>query len=256
MQANEERRDHEQELEGALQAVRARHFDAAASICDYAALEGSQEHLRLRTCLAALEAFDPKRVRIAAQTAFWLNVFNALVLRDAPELARLRGLPEVEAFFERPRARIGGLAYSLDDIEHGVLRGNVPKFGQRRAPMAADDPRRAYTPLAYDERMHFGMYCACRSSPPLHVFSAGALDRELESATGEYLRREVRVEREGALVILPRQFYWYPSDFGGERDALAFALAHLDEPAVDLVDRRRGKVKLRYADFDWRLNAA
>jgi hypothetical protein len=246
----------EQELESALQAVRARHFDAAASSCHYAALEGSQEHARLRESLAALEAFDPKRVRIAAQTAFWLNVFNALVLRDAPDLARVRGPKEVEAFFERPRAKIGGSAYSLDDIEHGVLRGNVPKFGSRRAPMRADDPRRAFTPLAYDERMHFGMYCACRSSPPLHVFSAGALDAELESATGAYLRREVRVEQQGALVILPRQFYWYPSDFGGERDALAFALAHLDEPAVDLVDRRRGKVKLRYAEFDWRLNAA
>ena len=247
---------HEQELESALQAVRARHFDAAAASCDYAALEGSEEHGRLRECLAALEGFDPKRVRIAAQTAFWLNVFNALVLRDAPDLARLRGPKEVEAFFERPRAKIGGSAYSLDDIEHGVLRGNVPKFGSRRAPMRADDPRRAYTPLAYDERMHFGMYCACRSSPPLHVFSGGALDEELESATAEYLRREVRVEQQGALVILPRQFYWYPSDFGGERDALAFALARLDEPSVDLVDRRRGKVKLRYAEFDWRLNAA
>jgi hypothetical protein len=256
MPPNEERRDHERELESALQGVRARHFDAAASICDYAALEGSAEHARLVGCLAALEAFDPKRVRIAAQTAFWLNVFNALVLRDAPELARLRRVRDVEAFFERPRAKIGGLGYSLDDIEHGVLRGNVPKFGRRRAPMATDDPRRAFTPLAYDERMHFGMYCACRSSPSLHVFSAGALDQELESATANYLRREVRVEKEGALVILPRQFYWYPSDFGGQRDALAFALAHLDEPAVDLVDRRRGKVKLRYAEFDWRLNAA
>ena len=81
-------------------------------------------------------------------------------------------------------------------------------------------------------------------------------ERCIESATAAYLRRVVRVEQQGALVILPRQFYWYPSDFGGERDALAFALARLDEPAVDLVDRRRGKVKLRYAEFDWRLNAA
>src|SRR3954464_6293947 len=116
---------HEQELESALQAVRARHFDAAASICDYAALDGSQEHLRLRECLAALEVFDPKRVRIAAQTAFWLNVFNALALRDAPELVRLRGVPEVEAFFERPRAKIGASPYSLVDIDDSVVCRNV-----------------------------------------------------------------------------------------------------------------------------------
>jgi hypothetical protein len=80
------------------------------------------------------------------------------------------------------------------------------------------------------------------------------LDEQLEQATEGYLRREVRVERQGALVILPRQFYWYAADFGGERDALAFALSRLAEDAADLVDRRRGKVKLRYAEFDWRLN--
>jgi len=245
----------EQELEAALQVVRARHFDAGGATCDYAALSGSGEHRRIADSLAALEAFDPKRVRIAAQTAFWLNVFNALVLRDASELARSRGVRDVEGFFERPRARIGGLAYSLDDIEHGLLRGNVPKFGRFRAPMRADDPRRAYTPIAYDERMHFGMYCACRSSPPLRVFSAGSLDEQLESATLEYLQREVHVEQQGALVILPRVFHWYRADFGGEQEALAFALARLEDQTVEMVDRRRGKVKLRYADFDWRLNA-
>lgn len=243
------------ELQAALQAIRERHFDTAAASCDYAGLAASPEHERLARSLAALEGFDPKHVRIAAQTAFWLNVFNALVLRDARELAEAGKVREVERFFEQPRARIGGLAYSLDDIEHGLLRGNVPKFGRFRAPMRAQDPRRAYTPIAYDERMHFGMYCACRSSPPLRVFGGGALDEQLEQATLEYMRREVRVEQQGALVVLPRQLYWYRADFGGEQEALAFALARLEDDVVELVDRRRGKVKLRYADFDWRLNA-
>ena len=42
-------------------------------------------------------------------------------------------------------------------------------------------------------------------------------------------------------------------DFGGEQAALEFALARLDDKLVDLVDRRRGRVKVRYAEFDWRL---
>jgi hypothetical protein len=244
-----------EELREALDGLRSAHFDAGGTACDYAGLGASPEKQRLTDTLAALQTFDPKRVRIGAQTAFWLNVFNAIVVRDAAELARASGPREVERFFESPRANVGGLAYSLDDIEHGLLRGNVPKFGGRRAPMRPDDPRRAYTPLAYDERMHFGLYCACRSSPPLRAFGGGLLDEQLEQATEGYLRREVRVEQQGALVILPRQFYWYGADFGGDRDALAFALARLDEDMADLVDRRRGKVKVRYADFDWRLNA-
>ena len=245
----------DQELQASLEAARAAHFDAGGALCDYAALAGSREHERLGACVAALESRDPKQVRIAAQTAFWLNVFNAVVLRDARELSVAGGVREVERFFERPRVKVGGLGYSLDDIEHGVLRGNAPKFGHFRAPLRRDDPRLAYTPLAYDERMHFGMYCASRSSPALRVFGGGMLDEQLESATAEYLKGSVRVEQEGALVILPRQFYWYRADFGGEQEALAFALARLDDETVEAVDRRRGKVKLRYADFDWRLNA-
>jgi hypothetical protein len=244
-----------EEIREALEALRAAHFDAGGTACDYAGLGASPEKRRLAETLAALQSFDAKRVRIVAQTAFWLNVFNAIVVRDAAELGQTGGPRDVERFFESPRVSIGGLAYSLDDIEHGLLRGNVPKFGGMRAPMRQEDPRRAFTPLAYDERMHFGLYCACRSSPPLRAFGGGLLDEQLEQATAEYLRREVRVAQQGALVFLPRQFYWYAADFGGERDALAFALSRLDEELADMVDRRRGKVKLRYADFDWRLNA-
>jgi len=244
-------------LEDALHAAKAAFFDEGGSACDYAALAASPEHGRIAACVAALagpESFDRQRLRIPAQTAFWLNVFNALVLRDAAELAAAGSLREVQAFFERPRLVVGGLAYSLDDIEHGLLRGNVPKFGRLRAPMRRDDPRLAHMPLAYDERMHFAMYCAARSSPALRVFDAGQLDRQLEEAAAEYLRRHVRVEKDGALVVLPRQFYWYRDDFGGERRALEFALARLDEEAVEPVDRRLGRVKIRYAEFDWTLN--
>ena len=64
----------------------------------------------------------------------------------------------------------------------------------------------------------------------------------------------MRIEDKGARFILPRQFYWYQRDFGDEKGALEFALSRLDEAAADMVDLRRGRVKLRYADFDWTLN--
>jgi uncharacterized protein DUF547 len=246
--------DPERHIAEALEAAKAAHFDPGGAACDYDALAGSRQHGRLAACLADLESFDPKRVRIPAQTAFWLNVFNAVVLRDAPELALAGSVRDVEGFFERPRLKVGGLGYSLDDIEHGLLRGNVPKYGGLRAPMRRDDPRLAYMPLAYDERMHFAMYSACRSSPPLRVFDGGKLDEQLEEATTEYLRRWVRVEQQGALVILPRQFYWYADDFGGAAGALEFAVTRLDDEVCDMVDRRLGRVKLRYLEFDWALN--
>lgn len=176
------------------------------------------------------------------------------MLRDSPELEFADGPRDVQAFFEQPRLKVGGHAFSLDDVQHGLLRGNAARHGKLRAPMSRDDPRLAFMPIAFDERMHFALYAAARSSPPLRAFDGGNLDKQLENATAEHIRRTVRVEQDGAVVVLPRLFDWYAKDFGGERGALEFALARLDDASVDAVDRRQGRVKVQYAEYDWALN--
>ena len=244
----------DRQLAEAIQAVLAAHFDAEGLTCRYPALAVSRERGKLAATLAGLEAVDFKRLRIPAQTSFWINVFNAGVVRDAPELEFAGGVKDVRAFFEQPRLKVGGYEFSLDDVQHGLLRGNVAKQGRLRAPMGREDPRLAFMPIAFDERIHFALYCAARSSPALRAFDAGNLDRQLEEAASHYLRRSVRVEQGGAVVVLPKLLGWYAKDFGGERGAMEFALARLDEAQVDAVDRRQGRVKLQYAEFDWTLN--
>ncbi|MGH8766179.1 MAG: DUF547 domain-containing protein [Burkholderiales bacterium] len=241
-------------LEAALKALQAAYFDAEGLARDFSALSASPERGRLAACLATLESFDPKQVRIAAQTAFWVNVFNAALLRDWPELDLASGERDVLAFLERPRLRMFGHRFSLDDIHHGLLRGNLPRHGRLRPPMARDDPRLAYMPIAYDERMHFALHIATRSSPGLRVFEPGRVDLQLEEAAHDYIRRTCRVERGGTVVVAPRLLQWYAQDFGGESGVLEFVLARLeDEQAVDMADRQRGKVKLQYAPYDWTL---
>jgi hypothetical protein len=237
----------EDRLAQALEAVRAAHFDAAGTACDYAALADSRERRELVSCLAELEGFDSKRLSIPAQTALWLNAYNACVLRDAAELGS-------GGFFERQRARIAGHDWSLDDIEHGLLRGNVPKYGALRAPMRKSDPRLAYMPITFDERVHFAMFSGCRSSPPLRELHGGRLDAELEAAARDYVRRTVRVKDEGARIKVPKMFHWYAEDFGGEDGVLEFVVARLDDASVEMVDRRQGNVRLKYLEFDWTLN--
>jgi hypothetical protein len=244
----------EQPLEEALGAVRAAHFDADGAACDFEALAASRERGRLAACMAELESFDPKRVRLGAQTAFWINVFNAGVLRDGPELELDAGERDMEAFFERPRLKVCGRSFSLDDIYHGLLRGNLPRRGRMRAPMKRDDPRLAYMPIAFDERMHFALYCASRSSPSLRVFEGGKLDPQLEEAAERYIRRTSRVERAGARVVAPKILQWYAKDFGGEAGVLEFVLGFLDDSSVEAADRYRGREKLQYAPFDWALS--
>ena len=222
------------------------YFDAKGA-CDIAALAASPEHGRLAATLADLAQFDPRRMRIPAQIAFWLNVYNACVLRDVLEFG-------TDEFFGRERLRIAGHAWSLDDIEHGLLRGNAPKYMSFSTPMKKTDPRLALAPITFDERSHFALYTACRSSPPLRVFHAGQIENQLEEAAREYLRSTVRVKEEGAKLKIPRQFLWYAEDFGGADGVLEFVVARLDDEAVELIDRRQGRVKLKYLDYDWTLN--
>ena len=243
-------------LADALESVRLAHFDAGSAACDYAALARSTERARLEAALEALAAFDPRRATIPVSIGFWLNAYNACVLTGVLEAGAPASVLDTQGFFEGECLRIAGLGFSLDDIEHGLLRGNAHKHGKLRGPMAKDDPRLAFTPLIYDERMHFALYSACHSSPALRAFHAGQLERELESAARDYLRRTVRVEQGGAILVVPAVLHWYAADFGGENGVLEFVLARIDDDeAIDMIDRRQGRVKLRYAEFDWTLNS-
>jgi hypothetical protein len=245
----------DQPLAAALEAAKTAHFDKQGAAGDYATLAASPERAHLAACLAELEGFDIRRAHIPSQMAFWINLFNAGVLRDASELRLAASPREVQGFFERPRLKVGAHQYSLDEIEHGLLRGNAPKPGSSRAPIARGDPRLDYMPILFDERMHFGLHSACRSSPPLRVFGGGQLDRQLEDAAAGYVRGSVRMEKAGAVLVVPRLFRWFAEDFGGESGIVEFVVARLeDEAAVEAIDRRLGDVKLRYAEYDWTLN--
>ncbi|HEX9182252.1 MAG TPA: DUF547 domain-containing protein [Burkholderiales bacterium] len=247
--------DPSRELSQALAALTA-FFDAEGRACDFRALSGSRERGRLAVCMGALAQFDPASERIAGQTAFWVNVFNACVLRDVPELeiALEGGKPDVALFFERPRVTIHGHAYSLDDIYHGVLRGGAPPPGGR-APMPRDDPRLMHVPIALDERLHFALFRGTVSSPAFRVFGSGSgLDAQLEQATERYLQRTVQVDADGRTISVPKLLQWYAADFGGKGGALEFVVQRLDDATFAHLEPHLGHLKLRFLPFDWRLN--
>ena len=146
--------------------------------------------------------------------------------------------------------------FSLDDIEHGLLRADTPPKRGARRPMREDDPRNALAPILFEESVHFALYSACRSSPVLAVYGRDVLERELEAAARRYLGTHVRLANGGATLFVPKIFDWYESDFGGTDGVRAFVIARLErDEDVDAVDRRGGRVALKYEEFDWTLNS-
>ncbi|MGH8709404.1 MAG: DUF547 domain-containing protein, partial [Burkholderiales bacterium] len=162
-------------LAAALSGACAAHYDAARHAFDYLRFAESPEYAELRVVARALADFDSAALRIGLRLAFWLNVYNALVLHAVVARRAFAGVRALGDFFAASQYVIGGHVFSLDDIEHGLLRVNAPRLGFGAAPLRRDGPRYALAPYVFDERVHFAMYSACRSSPAPAAYAAADL---------------------------------------------------------------------------------
>jgi hypothetical protein len=151
---------------------------------------------------------DPQR-----GLAFWLNVYNAatqLLLADRPDLFESRW-----RFFRAPAITVAGVELSLDDIEHGILRGGRSKYGLGYLPRLARTGLPEEYRLDPDPRIHFALNCGAESCPAILVYDAGTVDGALDDATALYLERTVEYDARRNRVRLPRVCLWFVGDFGG-----------------------------------------
>ena len=203
---------------------------------------------------ARLHAVDPfAPAEDAERVAFWLNLYNALFLH-ATHLRPLRlHLALNRGLFRAAAYRVGSRRYSLDVIEHGVLRRGARAPGARRPPLERGDPRRAAAPAALDPRIHFALHCGARSCPPIHAYDAAALDRQLDDATRAYMAAECDLDQERARLVLPGLMRLYRADFGTREDAAAFAARMLPPEERGYVERNRERIRVSYHRFDARI---
>ena len=190
---------------------------------------------------------DPARI------AFWLNVYNGRLLhalRDHPRsghLFRHRGL------FRSTGYGLDGREYSLDQIEHGLLRRNRRAPFALRRTLAVGDPRLAAAPAIADPRIHFALNCGAASCPPIKAYDEAGVDPALDAATRSYLDADTEVD--GDRVVLPGLMKLYRGDFDAAGGPLAFALAHLPEKTAAAIRARPG-LRVGWSRFDWTLVAA
>jgi hypothetical protein len=141
--------------------------------------------------------------------AFWINLYNTLTIHAMHRAAIKQSVLEQPDFFVRYAYRVGAHLFTLNDIEHGVLRDNrAPFLG--RAPFVKNDPRVAYT-LPLDPRVHFALNCGALSCPPIRVYQGLNLEDQLELSARSYLQES---KLGGDTVWLPRLLTYYPKDFG------------------------------------------
>jgi hypothetical protein len=233
----------------------ARALVAGGGTVAYAALAGSEPLRRYRALTGALATFDPATLAgDAARTAFWLNVYNALVIDGVISYGVRGSIRETPGFFRRAAYRVGGRRYSLDDIEHGVLRGNRPPYPRTPPPFAAGDPRAHVGPGSVDPRIHFALNCGTRSCPPVAFYDPATLDAQLHAAAATFVNDAGVRLCEDAVVLSPI-FDRYAADFGGPGGGVRdWLLRYLD--AGPARTRLLEGASPRVAAYDWSLNDA
>jgi hypothetical protein len=185
--------------------------------------------------------------------AFWINLYNALVIHAAMRFGVRGSVTEIPRFFKRAAYNVGGRSYSLDLIEHGLLRENRGHPLRLGLPQLMPwDRRRDLVLCPMDVRIHFALNCGAASCPPIRHYTPERIDRDLGLAARSFVTGGgVSVDGRTGGVLLSRIFRWYARDFGWTaRRQLRTALEYLN-PDQQNVLAAAAVNGIRYADYDW-----
>lgn len=177
-----------------------------------------------------------------SKKAFWINIYNSfyLILRKQLKLDK-------SIIYRQKAIEIAGQSFSLDDIEHGILRRYRYKWtlGFMPNPFAP----RLIKRLAVDNldyRIHFALNCGANSCPPIAFYKPANIDSQLEMATLSFLESETTINADAKTLEVSRLFLWFTGDFGGRRGTRKIISKYLQ------VDTEG--YKLIYKEYDWTEN--
>ncbi|WPP52775.1 DUF547 domain-containing protein [Catalinimonas niigatensis] len=181
----------------------------------------------------------------AAKKAFFINVYNGFVqhiLMNNPEKFDDRG-----AFFSTEQITIAGEKLSLDDIEHGIIRGSKVKWslGMIQDPFA-DDFEKTFRVVKTDGRIHFALNCGAKSCPYIAIYDATKIDEQLDIIAHQFLNRSSTYQAEEEKVYVTSLFSWFRGDFDG-LDGVKDYLRRYEVIPED------ADPELEFKEYDWTL---
>ncbi|GAB5559499.1 MAG: DUF547 domain-containing protein [Synoicihabitans sp.] len=215
-------------------------------LVDYA---GIKQDPRLADYLAGFARTDSASLpRERERLAFWINAYNAFTLKlvadeypvdsihDLGTGGRIIGWLLNRTPWDIRFAEIGGESYTLNEIEHEILR------------VEFDEPR-----------IHFAIVCAAISCPPLRpeAYVPDRLDAQLDDQARIFLHdtRNNRFDFEKKKARISPIFSWFKVDFGGSDAAiLEFVAPFLDEKTAAAMRRDGFDWDVSTTHYDWALN--
>ncbi|MBI4242565.1 MAG: DUF547 domain-containing protein [Planctomycetes bacterium] len=198
---------------------------------------GDLESLNLY--LGSLGKVDPDKLSKKEKLAFWINAYNALTIKGILEFYPIKSIKDkVSSFFgyniwKDYILKINGKEYSLNDIEHKILR----KMEQ---------------PL-----IHFGLVCASIGCPRLlnEAYTGNNVIKQLENNAKNFFKTgsKFKIDKNKKYTWLSLIFKWFWDDFGdSQEEILKFIAKYTDEETSKFL--KQEGLKIYWLDYDWNLN--
>lgn len=185
----------------------------------------------LQSYLDYLAKTSAKKSWSAAKTkAFWVNAYNAytiaLILDNYPLKSIMSVKKKGKDAWNIPFAKVGGKTYTLNQIEHEILRKQF------------NDPK-----------IHVGVNCASGSCPQLGNFAY--TEANYEAKTSALMKKFINDPKRNQLgekkIYLSKIFEWFKGDFTKKGSLIDFLNKYSNTPISP-------KAKVRYLEYDWSLN--
>lgn len=175
-----------------------------------------------------------------AKLAFWINAYNAVtvygILREYPTSSIRNHTAKVLGYniWKDLQLVVGGQAFSLEGIEHQILR-------------KMNEPR-----------IHFAIVCASIGCPRLlnQAYTASQVQKQLDINAKDFFSRSqnFRFDQQNKRFYLSSILSWFGADFGANQAAqLKTIAAWLPDQAARNA-AMQNSVSVSYLDYNWKLN--
>jgi len=246
------------ELQAKLLSLKGQFYDPDSGRVDYVAIGKSQNWREVRSLTAGLRGFDPGTlVSGDEKKAFWINLYNALIIDAIVELGIQETVWEIPMIFSRVGYDVGGKVYTADHVEHGILRSNAkPPYPLSRSYFPPGSVELSLVVKPLDPRIHFALVCGSKGCPAIRFYEVEKLDQQLDIAAKAFINGETTIDRERKSVSTSSIFKFYTQDFGGIPEGLSSYLArYLDDAAdAEWLKSHGESVRFQFTRYDWSLN--
>lgn len=196
-------------------------------LVDYEQLK--QDQGQLNSLVSQIATYQPQDSSQDHRTAFYINTYNVLVIKQIADNYPIKSPMDVKGFFNKNTFNVAGETLTLDQIEFDKL------FNETKDP-----------------RIHFALGCGARSCPFLYenAFYPRTLEEQLEFRAQLIIDRPnyVYVDKRSETVTLNKIFDWY-------RDQFVFASGSL----IRFVNKYRFEAvpkhyQIKFQEYDWSVN--